>query len=69
MFECGNLILNQTITIENSTAPLVQNITLEDQLYLRSLDYQLDEYAIFCSKIKAPVNCSTLQNPMPLKLL
>ena len=38
---------------------LVFNITLEDQYYFRSFYYNLNKYALFCTKSKGPVDCST----------
>lgn len=38
---------------------LVFNITLDDRLFFRASYYNLDKYALFCTKSKAPVDCSS----------
>ena len=57
MFNC-DIIDNSIIHIHQSTKPMVFNVTLNDRLYFRSFYYKLDQYALFCNRFKAPIDCS-----------
>lgn len=52
-------IFSKVVHIDGSKKLLVTNVVLEDIFYFRAFYYKLDKYAIFCTKSKAPVDCSS----------
>jgi hypothetical protein len=63
MLNCDTIYTTK-VNILSSTSPLVLNITLEDKFYFASIYYRLDKYALFCTKSKAPVDCTLGKNMM-----
>ena len=66
MFNCDP-IFRKIIHIDSSKKLLVTNVTLDDSFYFRAFYYKLDKYALFCTKLKAPVDCSS-NKQMPVKM-
>lgn len=56
-FNCDP-VFTTMIRVHTNSPLLLYNITLDDSLYFRSFYYNLDKYALACTKSKRPVDCS-----------